>query len=440
MRRPEPWSRRRALAGLLAGAVGPVLVGSTARAAPAPEPGAWSGYAGPPVDLSLHNATLIDHRGRVTPGAGLRMEGGRIVELGTSVRSGEDLGGAWLCPGLVDAGALLGLFEVDLEAGTHDDSESSAAVSPDARVVDAYNPLSELIPVTRRNGIAHVLVQPSPGRLVSGQAALFRLAGRTVEEATVQAPVGLCVNLGGAGKGGEGGPGSRMGIAMRLRELLSAPTPTPEAPRGRKARAARDPAAEDPAPADRVWQRVVDRELKVLFHAERADDLLMAVALAREFDLDAVLVGGAEAWLVAPELARAGIPLLLGPTTVQPSSFEHPHARDDNAALLHAAAIPFALRTGAAHTSRDLPVMAGLAAAHGLPREAAVHAMSAAAGEILGLPGLGCLEPGGPATFFQVDGDPLQPRYAVRRMWLDGRPLSLESRQTRLFRQFEVLQ
>lgn len=197
-------SRRALLAG--AGAVG--LLGRRALA----EQG-----------LTLRGATLLTHEGQRLVDYGLRVEGGRIVELGPSSRfaSGEDLGGRWIVPGFTDAGCMLGLLEIGLEQGTHDDSESTAAVVPDARARDGYNARSELIPIARVNGVTGALVHPDLRGLISGQAALFRTVGDTVDAALVKAPAALCINLGRAATGGpNGAPATRMGVAMRLREIL----------------------------------------------------------------------------------------------------------------------------------------------------------------------------------------------------------------------------
>lgn len=438
MLRADGPSRREALLALAAG----TLLPSAAWAFPSRD--GLGGWLGPASSFTLSNATLQLHDGTVLGPAGIRVEGGRIVELGEAVRGGVDLGGAWLCPGLVDAGNSLGLVEVLLEESTRDDDESGAPVNPDARVTDAYNPRSELIAVARSGGVLHSLVTPAFNRLVPGQAAMMRLSGLTVGEATVQAPVGLCVSLGRAGMAGEGGPKTRMGVAARLRELLdAAEEPEDEAAEGKKARKRKEHAGQDEddekTAAERTWRDVRAGRLPLLVHAHRADDLLTAVRLAEEYSLKIVLVGAAEAWLVAPELARAGVGVLLGPVDVQPDSFEHPHARYDNPVALHAAGVPFAFRTDSAHNSRLLPTLAGLAVAHGLPRPAAIAAMTAAAGRILGIEGLGTLQIGAAASFFQIEGDPIQPRYAVQAAWIDGRPVSVETRQTRLFEQYRVL-
>jgi imidazolonepropionase-like amidohydrolase len=191
--------------------------------------------------------------------------------------------------------------------------------------------------------------------------------------------------------------------------------------------------------AERTLRELRRGRIPALLRAERADDLLCGMDLARTYGLKPILLGGAEAGLVAREIAEAGVPLFLGPLTAQPDGFEQLAARYDNAAVLHRAGVRLAFRTGAAHSARLLPQQAAVAVAHGLPWEAAVHGLSAAAWEILGIPGMGRLEVGAEATFFLADGDPLQPRHAVRRAWIAGQEVSLQTRQTRLYEAFRTL-
>ena len=395
--------------------------------------------------FTLHNATVVRADGVRLSGAGIRVEGGVVVEVGSGVTGGLDLGGRWIVPGFTDAGCTVGMVEIGAESATNDSSEGSDAVVPDARAIDAYNPLSDVIGVTRAYGITTALIHPQPNRLVAGQAALVHTRGRTRADASVQSPAALVVGLGGAGRGGKG-PSSRMGVQAQLRALFAAvelPAPAPEPKGWRRQKKRDDPGGEDDdaelSPADRVWRQALQGKLPVLFKAERADDILVAVDLAEEWGLRAALLGAAEAWIVAAELAAAEMPALIGPLTVQPGSFEHPHARYDNAAMLHRHGVRFGFRTGSAHFSRGLSTSAGVAVAHGLPWEAAVQALTRAPGEILGIPDVGRIEPGSPATFFVSDGDPLQPRHAVRRVWIQGEEQRMDHRQRRLFERFREL-
>lgn len=440
---PEAISRRALLGGL----------GALTAAAALPR---WARAEA--AGFSLRNATLLTHEGRRLVDHGLRVVDGRVVEIGPSARFGAealDLGGAWVCPGFTDAGCRVGLVEVDLEAATRDDDESTSALTPDARVRDGYNVRSEVIPVTRANGITSVLVHPTSSNLISGQAALFRTVGETVEQALVLAPAALCINLGRAatGSGRSGAPASRMGVAMKLRELFegvelpeegAAPAEEGKKKARKAAKGAASPKAKDVPPDEEVdaGQRAL-RDLRrgrlpALIQADRADDILAAVELTKTWGLRGVLLGGAEAWMVADRLAAAKMPVFLGPLNAQPDSFERLEARYENAARLHAAGVSMAFRTGAAHFSRGLPSLAGLIVAYGLPHEAAIRALTRGPWEALGLPG-GELAEGAEATFFVVDGDPLQPRYPIRRMWVAGREVSLASRQSRLYETYRAL-
>ena len=180
-------------------------------------------------------------------------------------------------------------------------------------------------------------------------------------------------------------------------------------------------------------------ELLALVKAERADDIERALAFIAEHELKAALVGCAEGHLLAGAIADSGLPVVLGPLDVQPSSWAHPRARYDNPAVLHEAGVKLCFRTGGAHNVRNLPTLAGLAVAHGLPWAAALRALSCNPMDILGLSEMGRLQAGAAATFFVVDGDPLQPRHRVQGVWMGGVAQSMQTRQTRLYEQFKEL-
>ena len=425
---------RRKLLGLLAAGVAAPQVGRAGLDGWLPASSPLQGT------FTLSGATVLSHTGQRLTG-GVRVEDGIIVEVGAGVSGGEDLGGAWLVPGFVDAGCTVGLAEIPMEESTRDDNESSDAVTPDARVVDAYNALSAVVPVTRAAGILAALVHPSTSGLISGQAALMQLAGLTAGEAVLAAPAALCINLGRAGT--TNGLKTRMGVAMRLREIfdeIDAPAAPSDKPQRLWRRRADEEDDDDLSAVDRIYAQVRAGEVLALIKAERVDDILAALELMKTYALRGALLGCAEGHLVAQQIADAGVPVLLGPITTQPSSFEHPHAVYENPAILHAAGVKLALRSGSNHFARGLPTSAGVAVAHGLPFAAAITALTASAGEILGVEGLSRMEEGAPASFFISDGDPLQPRSAVRQVWIGGRQASLQTRQTRLWKQYQTLE
>ncbi len=425
MRARKSWSRRTVLA---LGAGLPSIAWSDGL-------GALAGWDDEPgAAFSLRNATVVTDGGRVLRQSGVRVERGRIVAVGTDVVDGEDLQGDWLVPGFVDAASHLATLEIDQETETHDDHDGLAE-APAARAWDGYNPLSETVAVARLGGITHSVVCPKFSGLVPGQAGLVQTAGRTLAETVLQAPLALCIGGGRQGVGGADGAETRVAVARRLRAWADA-LPTPKEAPARRKKGLPEPDETDTAA---VLRAVAERRLKVLVRVDRADDIERAVAWLDETGLDGVLLGCAEGWVVADVLANAAVPVVLGPLMVQPDSFQHPHARYDNAAQLYAAGVPLAFGSLSNHFSRGLRVDAGVLVAHGLPWEAAVHALTAGAGEAYGVPGLGRLAPGAPASFFRASGDPLQPRTRVHQVWVGGRRCSMTSRQTRLYEQFRTL-
>lgn len=417
-------SRRQLLLGAAA-----LAVTTRAGAARAAEPG---------EERTLSNARLLVGDGTELLG-GIRVRDGRIVAVGPDVTGGEDLAGAVLYPGVYLAGAPLGLLEVDLEAGSRDDAEGGGVNAPHARVLDAYNPRSEVIGVCRTGGIMGALVTPATG-IVAGQAAWMRTFGDTVGEARIHAPAGVCFGLGHEGTGRPGGATSRMGAASTIRDLLEAnPAPADEVPdKKRKKAAPENGDKKPPTSTQRILHALRRRETKAIFAAERASDILVALELAEAYDLDALVLGGAEAHLVADELAKANVPVLLGPVTTQPSSFDTLFAAYENAGRLHAKGVRLAFRVGGPHNARDLTTEAGIAVAYGLPREAAIAALTGNGPGFWGLD-VGLLRAGYEATFVLTDGDPLQPRTRVLRHWGRGVELPVRSRQTELYERFRTL-
>lgn len=387
--------------------------------------------------FTLSNARILVGDGTEITG-GVRVEGTTITAVGPEVTGGTDLRGAVLWPGLYPAGTSLGLFEVDQEGGTHDDQESSEAMTPQDRVIDAYNPMSMVIPVQRINGVLGALVTPASGTLISGQAAWMRTVGDTVADALVQAPAGICINLGRAGVGDvPQSPRSRMGVAAKLRDLFDANKPPPE-PEGKKKKDA--PPAEDPSKLtgqQKALRALLKREVKALVRADRASDILIALELIAAYQLDAVLMSCIEGHRVAEAIAAAQVPVMIAPTTSQPSSFNTLYASYENAAKLHAAGVTLAFGGAGPHNLRDLPLQAGIAVAYGLPQAEAV-AMLSRAPSLWGLQ-LGRIAPGYEASFVQCDGDPLQPRTHVLGLWSRGATVPLVSRQTELYERFKVL-
>ncbi|MYA45649.1 MAG: amidohydrolase family protein [Acidobacteria bacterium] len=356
----------------------------------------------------------------------LLIRGDRIAGVGADITippDAEVVDGAGLtaAPGFFDTYTGIGLIEV---AGVpaSNDSQEPGGVTPQLRAADAYFLDSELIPLVRNAGTLVVLSVPGDRNVVAGQSALMRAAGTTVEAAAVKEVAAVHANLGEASKGA--GFRTRMGAATALRQIL-------QQARGHAAR-------EDAPPNHRLDPvvRVLRGELPLVVRAHRRDDILIALRLSEEFGFRMILAGGADAPLVAAELAAREVPVLVQPD-LQPSTMETAGVRYDNAAHLSRAGVRLAFQSNETTLSRQLVPNIGLTVAYGLPYEEALKALTLYPAQIFGVDDmLGSLEVGKEATFFLSRGDPLQVRTPVVSIYVKGRHYEPRSYQTRLCETF----
>jgi imidazolonepropionase-like amidohydrolase len=351
-----------------------------------------------------------------------------------------DVAGKVVMPGMIDAYTHIGLVEVGAVAATNDVLEGVEPVTPQMRVIDAIHPGSELFPVARTTGVTAALCAPGEGTVISGQSALIRLAGASVDDMVIRFPVGIHVNLGEPPKlrfGKENHePGTRMGIAALLRKTLMEAgnyvRKREERPDGEGERETpgRDLGMEAMIP-------VLEGKIPLIVRAHRLDDIETALRIADEFGVRIVLNHATEAYRIADEIARRDIPVLAGPVTTQPSRMETLGAIYENAAILSAAGVRIALQTAEDHNVRNLPYQAGLAVAYGMPREEALRAITLYPAEIFGVADrMGSLEAGKTADIAVFDGDPLEPRTRLERLFMRGEEVSIETRQTELYRRY----
>jgi hypothetical protein len=171
----------------------------------------------------------------------------------------------------------------------------------------------------------------------------------------------------------------------------------------------------------------------VVFTVHRASDILQVLGFARRQGVRPVIHGGAEAWIVAEELARAGVPVLLDPLLNLPRNFDMLGARLDNAALLAEAGVVIAISGAESHNARKVRQMAGNAVSHGLDHGAALAALTIAPARIFGVADrVGSIEKGKRADLVLWSGDPLEVTTVADMVISNGRVDSMETRQTKL--------
>jgi imidazolonepropionase-like amidohydrolase len=344
-----------------------------------------------------------------------------------------DISGLVVTPGFVAVDTQIGVKEIGLEPATVDAAGEDDRIRAALRVVDAYNPGSTVIPVTRIAGVTSSVVLPTGG-VVSGQAGWVDLAGARQEDQVQNPSVAMVAHLGGA---------SRAEALLRLRELLD------DARFYGRNRAAFDQNRSRTLAASRLdleaLQPVVRREIPLAVHADRAADIEALVRFAEAEEVRIVLLGGAEAWMLAETLAEADVPVVVDPFIYGPHSFDQVHARADNPALLAAAGVKVLLSRGSSHNARLAPQLAGNAVRGGMDWEDAFAAVTSAPAEVFGMPDHGVIRVGAWANLVVWDDleggavDPFELDSTVTGVWIHGRAIPLESRQTELFERYRTL-
>jgi imidazolonepropionase-like amidohydrolase len=171
----------------------------------------------------------------------------------------------------------------------------------------------------------------------------------------------------------------------------------------------------------------------VVFDVDRASDILQVIAFSERHGLNSVISGGTEAWMVADQLAEAGVPVLINTLSNLPESFDQLGARLDNAALLNEAGVTFSFMGAGTHDARRLRQMAGNAVANGLPYEAGLAAMTVSPAVIFALgDDHGSLESNSVADLVIWSGDPLEVTSAADQVIIAGKMVEMVSRQTLL--------
>lgn len=410
---------------------------------PNPAPGEQGTYA-------IRGARIVTVSGAVIPVGNVIISGGKITAIGASaaIPSGANIidgAGKSVYPGMMDAGTAMGLAEIAQGANATLDNTEVGSFNPNAVAYYAMNPHSAQVGVSRVVGVTHVLSRPSSG-VIAGQGTLANLAGWTPAAMTIRQKAALMISLPRAGGGGFGfaaqqGGGANAANATRTRDaqLDSLRTMIADARAYDVAvRAAAAGNAPTVAPNVKLAAMVpyVRGELPVIFSADTRADIRSAVEFAEAQQLKPIILGGREAYLMGELLTSKNVPVIYTSLRQLPGREDDPFDINFSApAAMKAAGITFAISTGDDGAEvRDLPSIAGMAAAYGLSPDDALKAVTLWPAQILGLGSqLGSLEVGKVANVVVTNGDMLEARTEVVHLFIDGRLVPLDTRHTTLF-------
>ena len=364
------------------------------------------------AQLAVRGDTVYTMAGAPVRDGVVLIEGAKIRQVGPA--SAVQVPAGWrtlrakvVTPGLVDAHTVVGLAGYLNQPHDQDQVERNAAMQPELRAIDAYNPRETLVEYVRSYGVTTIHTGHGPGQLISGQTMVVKTAGRTVEEALLRPAAMVAATLGEGARATQGrSPGTRSKMIALLRaELIKAREYADKATKAQKgSEPARDLHLETLA-------QVLKGDLPLLVTVHRSHDILTALRLGKEFGLKMVLDGAAEAHDVLPQIRESGYPVIVHPTMARANG-DTENLSLETAAKLEAARIPFAMQSGLegyVPKTRVVLFEAAVAAANGLGFEAALGSVTIAAARLLGVADrVGSLEKGKDADLALYDGDPFE--------------------------------
>lgn len=371
---------------------------------------------------------------------------GRIVSVGRGGAPGGmetvDAEGRWVTPGIVAGWTSLGLVEVEGVNQANDSGSGGSPFSAGIDVAPSINARSTHLEVSRGRGITRAIVAPDMGNDIFGGMGAIVDTGEDMD-AIVKARAFQYVELGEGG--GEKAGGSRAAAFAFFRNAMLEARDYRRNPAGY---GGRDSGAllmriDAAALAD-----VAEGKMPLFVNVNRGSDILNVLGLKREFPaLRLVIVGAAEGWTVAGELAASRVPVLAAALGDLPGSFDTLAATQSNYGRMKAAGVRVALAElgdqprNTKQAAGNLVALQKIPGAAGLSWDDALAAITSAPAEAIGMGSdFGSLRAGRRGDVVMWDGDPLEGTSAPVAVWIDGVAQPMDTRQTRLRDRYRSLE
>lgn len=334
-----------------------------------------------------------------------------------------DADGYIVMPGLIDAHTHLGIEEDGIGWEGQDGNEMTDPVTPQLRAIDAVNPADNAIKEALKNGVTTIMTGPGSANVLGGESTVIKTAGNTIDEMILKNPAGLKTAFGENPKRVYNEqnklPSTRMGIAAVLRENLMKAEDyikEKEAKEEEENHFNRDIKMESLA-------RVIKKEIPLKVHAHRADDIMTAIRIAKEFDIDITLEHCTEGHKVAEEIAEANIPAVVGPSMTGRVKVELSDLSFKTAGALAKAGVKVALMSDhPVIPTKNATIYAALAIKGGLNEKEALKAITINPAEILKVDDrVGSIEEGKDADLVIFNGNPLDISADIIKVIINGK-------------------
>lgn len=377
--------------------------------------------------ILLKNGKVLTMTGVNYDAGDVLVADGKIRAVGAGLCAPEgaqviDCTGRTVMPGMIDAHCHIGLSEDGTMYEGEDSNEAVNPVTPHVRAIDGINPADVAIREARLGGVTTVCVGPGNSNVFGGVMSVFKTRGSRIDDMLMKETFAVKAALGEGPKETYAPkkvmPMTRMGIAGLMREhLVRARTYLDKKASGRLDK------------IDLRYEalgRVLEREIPLVVHANRMDDIYTALRIKREFAIDLVLTQASDAYLMADAIREAGVPVVLASVLTGRLSVEMARMSHRAPVVLERAGVTYCISTDAPPVPiQFLPTSAASAVREGLDPEAALRAVTITPARVLGIDErVGSLEPGKDADIVVYGGSPFNLMSRIELVMMDGEIVS----------------
>lgn len=379
--------------------------------------------------MLIKNGTIYDAVNRDPYSADIRVTDGKISEIGSSLAQSEnepviDAKGLRVYPGFIDAHCHLGLDGWGIGFEGADYNEAGDVCTPHLRAEDSFNPLDPTVHNAAKGGVTSVGTGQGSANAIGGTWIAVKTVGNCVDDMIIKTPIAMKCALGENPKRvyRDKGNQARMSTASVIRGMLFK---------------AKEYLAKKEAAGDDIFKKpafdfkceamipVLKKEIPLKIHAHQANDILTAIRLAKEFDVDLTIEHVTEGHLIADKLENCPYPLAVGPTLTHASKFELQNKSWVTPGILANKGCMVSIVTDSPVIPQEyLPLCAGLAVKAGMDPFDALKAITINPARQLGISDrVGSLEPGKDADIVLADGDPMVSSSVIKRVLINGDPV-----------------
>jgi len=365
--------------------------------------------------LLIKNGKILTMTGKNYDKGCVLVDNGKIVEVSEKIEETSDMEvidaeGCVVMPGIIEAHCHIGIHEEDKGFEGADGNETTDPVTPQLRAIDAVNPMDTSFEDAIKAGITSVMTGPGSANVIGGQFVFMKTSGKCIDDMIVKEPAAMKIAFGENPKrvyNSKGKmPSTRMGTAALLREALI----KAKFYKAKKEKALKDGELFEEDFKLEALIPVLERKIPLKTHAHRADDILTAIRIAKEFNVKMTLDHCSEGQFITEQIKETGFPALIGPTLTARSKIEVKNKTFKTPGILAKAGIEVAIITDHPVVPISyLPICAGFAAKNGLGIDEAYKAITINAAEICGVSDrVGSLEPGKDADIAIFTGNPME--------------------------------